>query len=226
VAFAPATCTPPPVPHRPAIVPSRTPAAGQGHDGRSERADGLPVRQALQRLQHITVATTWAGTDGCPPPWRVRSANNSDGNSRWRWSARKAYTDPSGTRRRHQVEASSWASAARRGAHAPAVCPAEANSANHRIDTANRIGRTKPFSRILTWCPASRPGVGARTRSADPARRQRSHASAPPRRPAERFDRHSTPDTLRAGGQAGLRHRQLAMTDGQLPQGAGPRAHP
>jgi hypothetical protein len=21
----------------------------------------------------ITVATTWAGTDGCPPPWRVRS---------------------------------------------------------------------------------------------------------------------------------------------------------
>jgi hypothetical protein len=29
----------------------------------------------------ITVATTSAGTDGCPPPLRVRSANSSAGNS-------------------------------------------------------------------------------------------------------------------------------------------------
>jgi hypothetical protein len=43
-----------------------------------------------------TVATTSAGTDGCPPPWRARSANSSAGNNSWRWSARKAYTDPWG----------------------------------------------------------------------------------------------------------------------------------
>src|SRR4029450_12457511 len=58
----------------------------------------------------ITVATTSAGTEGWPPPWRVKSANSSGGNSWWRWSARKAYTDPSGIRWRHQVAASSWAS--------------------------------------------------------------------------------------------------------------------
>jgi hypothetical protein len=46
----------------------------------------------------ITVATTSVGTDGWLRPWTTRSANSSGGNSRWRWSARKAYTDPSGTR--------------------------------------------------------------------------------------------------------------------------------
>ena len=46
----------------------------------------------------ITVATTSAGTEGCPPPWRATSMNSSGGNRRWRWSARKAYTDPSGIR--------------------------------------------------------------------------------------------------------------------------------
>jgi hypothetical protein len=35
------------------------------------------------------------------------------------------------------------------GAHARGVCPAEASSANHRIDTANSIGGPRPFSRLL-----------------------------------------------------------------------------
>ena len=71
----------------------------------------------------ITVAITSAGTEGWPPPWRVRSANSSGGNSWWRWSTRKAYTDPSGTRCRHQVAASSWSSEAWRWGRMPGSLP-------------------------------------------------------------------------------------------------------
>jgi hypothetical protein len=82
----------------------------------------------------------------------------------------------------------------------------------------------------FAWCPASRPHVGARTRSADPANRQRSHTSAWARRPAgppsaehPRPSQHA-PTPSKREGRADLRHRQLDTTYGQLLQAAGPGA--
>src|SRR5215218_4325882 len=51
-------------------------------------------------------AITSAGTDGRPRPEGNRSANNSSGNRSLRWSAKKAYTEPSATRWRHRAAAS------------------------------------------------------------------------------------------------------------------------
>jgi hypothetical protein len=95
----------------------------------------------------ITVATTWVGTDGWLRPWTTRSANSSGGNSCWRWSARKAYTDPSGTRWRHQLAASNWLSGGWLEGPMPGSLPAANPSANYRIGTTNRIGRTTPVQR-------------------------------------------------------------------------------
>jgi hypothetical protein len=57
-----------------------------------------PIPTSPPACSTITVAITSAGADRCPLPWRATSANSSGGNSWWRWSARKAYTDPSGIR--------------------------------------------------------------------------------------------------------------------------------
>jgi hypothetical protein len=79
-----------------ALVVQAQPAGDLPGDITPQRTDRPPIRQALQACSTITVAITSAGTDGCPPPWRATSANSPGGNSWWRWSARKAYTDPSG----------------------------------------------------------------------------------------------------------------------------------
>src|SRR5215218_8719110 len=93
----------------------------------------------------ITVATTSVGTDGWLRPRTTRSANSAGGNSSCRWSARKAYTDLSEIRWRHQIAASNWSSDGWLEGLTPGVCRPQAPSANYRIDTASRIGRTTPI---------------------------------------------------------------------------------
>lgn len=55
----------------------------------------------------MTVATTSAGTEGRPLPEGNRSAKAVSGNSALRWAAKKAATDPVGTRCPHRAAASS-----------------------------------------------------------------------------------------------------------------------
>src|SRR5215207_10798445 len=93
----------------------------------------------------ITVATTAAGTDGWLRPWTTRSANSSGGNSSCRWSASKAYTDPSGTRWRHQAAASNCSSDGWLEGLMLGACPPQAHRANYRIGATNRISRTTPL---------------------------------------------------------------------------------
>jgi hypothetical protein len=148
----------------------------------------------------ITVATTSAGTDEWPPPCRTTSVNSSDGNSWWRWSARKAYTDPSGTRWRHQLAASIWASEAwRAGLMSPAVCPLPAPSANHRIDPTSQIDRndrTTPAQQAprRRWHDRRRRGGGL---AWDPGRLRHGRACRGRRLdPAPAHPRRRSPETL------------------------------
>src|ERR671912_2175962 len=102
----------------------------------------------------ITVATTSAGTDGCPPPWRTTSANSSGGNNWRRWSARNAYTDPWGIRWRHQVAASNWASEGWLAGLIPVSLPAT-NRQRELPDRRGQQNRPKhaAFSRLLVLQP-------------------------------------------------------------------------
>ena len=129
------------------LVVQAQPTGDLPGDVAPQRADRLPVRQALQGLQHHHRGDHLGRHRRVPAALPVRSANSSGGNSWWRWSARKAYTDPSGTRWRHQVAASSWSSEAWLGGHARESARHQPSSANYRIDTANRIDRTTPVQR-------------------------------------------------------------------------------
>jgi DNA invertase Pin-like site-specific DNA recombinase len=115
------------------LIVQPQPAGHLPGDVARQRTDRLPVRQPLQGLQHHHRSDHPAGTDGCPPPWRATSTNSSGGNRCWRWSARKAYTDPSGSRWRHQVAASNCSSDGWLAGVMPAVCPRAASGANARI---------------------------------------------------------------------------------------------
>src|SRR5215216_249485 len=105
----------------------------------------------------ITVATTAAGTDGWLRPWTTRSANSSGGNSSCRWSASKAYTDPSGTRWRHQAAASNCSSDGWLEGLMLGACPPQAHRANYRIGATNRISRTTPLQQPPSQ-PVGSPG--------------------------------------------------------------------
>jgi len=72
-----------------------------------QAAHGLAVGEAFEGPEHLTVATTSAGTEGRPRLVGNRSANSSSGNTAPRCSARKACTEPSPSRCRHSADASS-----------------------------------------------------------------------------------------------------------------------
>ena len=87
---------------------------------------------------------------GSRPLFKHHSAG---GNSSCRWSARKAYTDLSGIRWRHQPAASNWSSDGWGAGDSPGSLAGAATSANYRIDPSNRIAQPRPFSRLLVATP-------------------------------------------------------------------------
>jgi hypothetical protein len=92
-----------------ALVVKAQPTSDLPDDIAPQRADGLPVAQALQGLEHHQSGDHLGGHR------RVASALPDDIGEQLRreqLAARNAYTDSSGTRWRHQLAVSIWASEA------------------------------------------------------------------------------------------------------------------